>query len=147
MGNLATKGTLALIVWLALACGGGEETPRATPAATTTAAASAETPSPPVDLEAAREEARTIFSTRCFTCHGPEGAGDGPGAAALMPKPRNFQDPGWQGSVSDEHIETIIQHGGAAVGRSPMMPPNPDLTGKPEVLAALRQHIRGLVSE
>jgi mono/diheme cytochrome c family protein len=90
------------------------------------------------------EEAKQIFATRCFTCHGPEGKGDGPGSAALEPKPRNFQDAAWQDSVTDEHIEKIIQYGGAAVGKSPTMPGNPDLMSKPEVVRALAAHVRGL---
>jgi hypothetical protein len=45
--------------------------------------------------------------------------------------------------VSDEHLERIITYGGGAVGRSPAMPPNPDLADKP-VVKGLRQHIRTL---
>ncbi len=30
------------------------------------------------------------FAKYCATCHGPKGAGDGPAARALNPKPRNF---------------------------------------------------------
>ncbi len=94
----------------------------------------------------ARGEAEAIFAARCATCHGPQGAGDGPTAAALTPPPRNFQDHTWQVSVSDEHIEKIILQGGAAVGLSPLMPPNPDLSGKPEVIAALRAYVRELAT-
>lgn len=92
----------------------------------------------------ARAEAQQIFSTRCFACHGPDGRGDGPASTGLTPKPANFRDGSWQGTVDDQHIERIIQFGGAAVGKSPAMPSNPDLTSKPEVVAALRAHIRGL---
>ena len=93
---------------------------------------------------AAQSEARTIFQTRCSPCHGAEGKGDGATARGLNPQPRNFQDPAWQTKVSDTDIERIIELGGAAVGRSPLMPPNPDLTAKPEVIKALRAQIRGL---
>jgi mono/diheme cytochrome c family protein len=92
----------------------------------------------------AQAEAEKIFSERCVTCHGANGAGDGPASASLVPKPRNFQDPAWQKSVSDEHIEQIVQYGGAAVGKSAAMPANPDLTSKPAVVAALRAHVRSL---
>jgi mono/diheme cytochrome c family protein len=78
----------------------------------------------------ARAEADQIFATRCTTCHGAGGDGTGPGAAALNPKPRNFGDPSWQSSVTDAHIEKIIQYGGGAVGKSPAMPPSPDLRAK-----------------
>jgi len=94
--------------------------------------------------ESAAARADEIFATRCATCHGPKGAGDGPGSKGLTPQPRNFQDPEWQAEVSDEHIRKIIQYGGAAVGRSPVMPGNPDLISKPEVLDALVAHIREL---
>jgi mono/diheme cytochrome c family protein len=92
----------------------------------------------------AAREAEQVFATRCFTCHGAKGEGDGPGSAALVPKPRNFTDPAWQTSVTDNHIAKIIQYGGAAVGKSPTMPGNPDLMGKPEVVAALVAHVRSL---
>ena len=92
----------------------------------------------------AKKEAEEIFSGRCTPCHGPEGRGDGPASAGLTPKPRNFGDRTWQKSVSNEHIENIIQYGGAAVGKSPAMPPNPDLVAKPAVIKALRAHIRTL---
>lgn len=95
------------------------------------------------DAEAAKKEAQEIFATRCTPCHGPNGAGDGPGSAGLTPPPRNFTDAAWQKSVDDNHIETIIKFGGMAVGKSPAMPPNPDLMAKPEVVSALRQVVRG----
>lgn len=95
------------------------------------------------DGDAAKKEAQEIFATRCTPCHGPSGAGDGPGSAGLTPPPRNFTDAAWQKSVTDQHIETIIKFGGMAVGKSPAMPPNPDLMAKPEVVSALRQVVRG----
>jgi mono/diheme cytochrome c family protein len=74
-----------------------------------------------------------LFKTRCVPCHGESGKGNGPGAAALNPKPRNYTDPTWQASVTDEQIKKTILYGGAAVGKSPNMPANPDLDGKPEL--------------
>lgn len=44
------------------------------------------------------ENGKVVYETRCAPCHGPEGMGDGPAAAALTPKPRNFRDAGfWNG--------------------------------------------------
>lgn len=106
------------------------------PAAATAASATGEAPS------AALVEARTVFANRCAVCHGATGRGDGVASAGLNPKPRDFGDAGWQASVTDEQIEKVIREGGAAVGKSPLMVPNPDL--KPEIVAALREHIRGL---
>ncbi len=86
--------------------------------------------------------AETIFKTRCSTCHGMEGKGNGPASITLNPKPRNYTDVAWQKSVTDDHILEIIVKGGAAVGKSPLMPPNPDLADKPEVVAALMHKVR-----
>ncbi|MEK6598570.1 MAG: cytochrome C oxidase subunit IV family protein, partial [Gemmatimonadota bacterium] len=38
-------------------------------------------------------DAAASFAMICSSCHGQTGAGDGPGAAALTPKPANFTDP------------------------------------------------------
>jgi mono/diheme cytochrome c family protein len=142
----------ALAAGLALACGPGSD--ETSPSAAEPTGEPAAQPAPPAQMapaaaagaaaDAARAEAEQIFATRCFTCHGVSGAGNGPASAGLTPPPRNFQDPAWQDSVSDEHIRQIIQYGGAAVGKSPAMPANPDLMSKPEVVDALRRHIRNL---
>lgn len=76
---------------------------------------------------------RDMFKTRCGPCHGESGHGDGPAAAALTPKPRNYTDGAWQKSVKDEDIKKTVLYGGAAVGKSAAMPANPDLDGKPEL--------------
>ena len=91
---------------------------------------------------AATKEAAEIYTARCALCHGASGKGDGAAAAALNPKPRDYSDPAWQGSVTDEEIEKIIVAGGTAVGKSVMMPANPDLESKPDVVKALRASIR-----
>jgi len=130
---------------LLLGCGGEETGGAASPPPARGTQTAARAPAAP-QLSAAAEAAQ-IFTTRCVTCHGVKGAGDGPGSASLTPPPRNFQDPAWQAEVDDAHIANIIQFGGAAVGRSLTMPGNPDLTGKPEVVEALVVLIRNLKSE
>lgn len=92
---------------------------------------------------AAAAKAKEVFDTRCVPCHGPQGKGDGPASPSLQPPPRNFSDPAWQASVEDSYLETIIKMGGAAVGKSPTMPSNPDLND-PAVLTALKDHVRSL---
>lgn len=84
--------------------------------------------------------AKTIFAQRCVPCHGATGTGDGPASASLDPKPRNYTDAAWQASVDDAYLEKIIKFGGAAVGKSPAMPNNPDLP--PEVITALKDVVR-----
>ena len=89
-------------------------------------------------------QAKAKFDVLCSTCHGKTGAGDGPGSKGLTPPPRNLQESEWQMSVNDTHIEYIIIGGGGAVGKSIAMPSNPDLRGKPGVVAARCTIIRGL---
>jgi mono/diheme cytochrome c family protein len=108
-------------------------------------------PSPTAQAEpgkpsaASMEEAKNIYQMRCAICHGPSGKGDGPGAAALDPKPRNYTDKEWQKTVTDDELRQVIVKGGAALQKSPVMPPNPDLQQKPQVLDALIAMIRGFV--
>jgi mono/diheme cytochrome c family protein len=136
----AYPATCAALVLLA-ACGGKEAAAPAPAPVAAPAPAAAPAAEPTQDPTA---EAKQIFATRCTPCHGPEGKGDGPASKGLTPPPRNFSDATWQQSVTDDHIEKIIQYGGAAVGKSPAMPANPDLPSKPAVVTALRTHVRSL---
>jgi hypothetical protein len=90
-----------------------------------------------------QERAASYFAQKCALCHGEHGAGDGPGSAGLNPKPRAFSDPTWQASVTNAQIERIIVQGGTAVGKSPSMPPNPDIEDDPQIVADLRDIVRG----
>lgn len=129
--------TMFLLATLLAACGGPEgATPKSSSTAPKPVAASTSSPM-------AAKEAQVLFDSLCFTCHGTSGHGDGPGAAALNPKPRSFAEIAWQDSVTDEHIEKVIVYGGAAIGKSPMMPAQPQLKGKAEVLQALTKIVRG----
>jgi mono/diheme cytochrome c family protein len=116
--------------------GPAEQKPAQAPVATAAPTAA------PAAVPAGSAEARKVFKSRCIVCHGQSGQGDGPGAAALTPKPRNYTDAEWQKSVADEELHKIILLGGAAVGKSPNMPANPDLKSKPEVIDGLVAIVR-----
>ncbi len=62
------------------------------------------------------------FNQICASCHGPQGHGDGPAAAALNPKPRDLGDAKYVSTLTDEHMFKTDKEGGAAVGKSPLMP-------------------------
>lgn len=131
---------VVVAAWSIAACSKGAPKGEPTPAAQPAAPAPTETkPAAPYVSE---EKARKEFVTRCVSCHGMEGKGDGPGAAALNPKPRNYTDKEWQKTVTDEQIGNTIMYGGAAVGKSPIMPAHPDLQSKPEMVAALVKVVR-----
>src|SRR5258705_5157704 len=48
---------------------------------------------PPPELIA---KGKPLFAVNCASCHGNQGFGDGPAAAALNPKPRNFHEGYWK---------------------------------------------------
>lgn len=87
-------------------------------------------------------EARQIFKTVCATCHGEDGTGNTPAGKNLNPPPRNYTDKAWQASVTDDQLKATILGGGAAVGKSPAMPAQPQLKDKPEVVNELVRIIR-----
>jgi mono/diheme cytochrome c family protein len=95
---------------------------------------------PPEDVAA------QIYGERCILCHGKEGRGDGTTAAALDPKPRNFADHAWQVATPDDELRKVIATGGAANGKSPLMPPNTDVASDPEVLEAMVKRVRSFDS-
>jgi cbb3-type cytochrome c oxidase subunit III len=76
-----------------------------------------------------------VYEANCLTCHGQNGAGDGPAGAGLQPPPANFTDaewkyggdlasltktinegvPGtamiaWKGTLTDAEIEAVAKH-------------------------------------
>ncbi len=89
-------------------------------------------------------EVGEVWVTRCATCHGLQGRGDGTSAGILATPPRDLANPHWQGSVTDEHIARIIVEGSGAVGLSQTMPANPDLGLRPGLVGALVGLVREL---
>jgi high-affinity iron transporter len=51
---------------------------------------------------------KELYEMRCSACHGSEGKGDGPAAAAITPPPRNFRDPAfWNGRTTRQLVLTV----------------------------------------
>jgi hypothetical protein len=88
--------------------------------------------------------ATALYNSRCILCHGKSGAGDGPSAAGLPTKPRRFSDNTWQSSVDDDAIAAVILGGGSVRKLSILMPANPDLKDKPDVVKGLVAFVRSL---
>lgn len=76
--------------------------------------------------------ATALWRVSCASCHGVEGAGNGPAAPSAMP---DLRDPTWQRSRTDEQISSVIR-----LGRPPM--PAFGDTLAPEGITALVQHVR-----
>lgn len=67
---------------------------------------------------------KTLFTTNCASCHGAEGFGDGPAAAALNPKPRNFHEGYWKFGGGLARVVRTITEGspGTAMAAFPGLP-------------------------
>lgn len=69
------------------------------------------------------QKGNDLYERNCAVCHGDSGKGDGPGGAALTPKPRDLTDKASMSSLDDTKLHEAIEKGGPAVGKSPLMPP------------------------
>ena len=61
--------------------------------------------------EASLALGETVVQARCVLCHGESGKGDGPGGAALNPKPRDWTDHAIMGTKTDEQLYDVIYNG------------------------------------
>src|SRR5262245_33457885 len=119
------------------ACGSADGQASAKPATTQSATKSGASPAKAVSIDHGRD----LYKVNCAPCHGDQGKGDGPAAAAYNPKPRNHTDAAYMSKLTDEDIAKVIQYGGAIKGM-PMMPSNPALKGAD--LAAVVAYTRSL---
>ena len=56
-------------------------------------------------------QGQAVYQTRCAPCHGVGGGGDGPAAAAIEPKPRNFRDPAFWNGRTREQLRLAVEQG------------------------------------
>ncbi|MEK7468606.1 MAG: c-type cytochrome [Planctomycetota bacterium] len=68
------------------------------------------------------EAGKALYTVQCASCHGEGGAGDGPAAAALWPRPRDHTDASYMNARTDDDLFQAIRGGGPEVGRSKLMP-------------------------
>ena len=101
-------------------------------------------PEKPAFGEDDMEQAKALFMDRCVRCHGRHGDGRGQLASHLSPRPTDLTNPYWFRETNQKKLKRVIIGGGGAIGKSVLMPANPDLRNKPKVLAALIQYIVAL---
>jgi cytochrome c oxidase cbb3-type subunit 3 len=73
-------------------------------------------------LADARGRGRKVFQHYCQICHGESGKGDGFNSSRLTPAPRDFTQPSFWKSTTDERVHFAIGQGGPSVGKSVLMP-------------------------
>lgn len=137
--RIASIAVAAVVATLGLACQEEQAVHHTRPKQTTPATAAPATQAPVAEVS---EESLKLFKSRCAVCHGEQGNGNGPGAAALNPKPRDYTNKEWQAKVTDDQIRSVIVMGGAALGKSPIMPASPDLQAKEDVVNGLVKIVR-----
>jgi mono/diheme cytochrome c family protein len=71
------------------------------------------------DLGAAKQD----YATFCVKCHAASGRGDGPTAATLNIRPRDFTECDRMAKITDDVMFKAIKDGGEAAGLSKDMPP------------------------
>jgi mono/diheme cytochrome c family protein len=75
----------------------------------------------PEFANASIDRGNTLYKEYCAQCHGFTGKGDGPAASGLDPKPAIHANIPFE-KLPMEYLYNVINHGGAAVGKSPNMP-------------------------
>jgi mono/diheme cytochrome c family protein len=81
-----------------------------------------------------------IYAKNCAMCHGEEGGGDGPAAAAMDPRPTDLTDAERMSALSDEALLEAISNGkGSMPGYGSML--------KAEELKALAEFVRKMSAE
>lgn len=159
---------LGTMLWLC-ACGSGEEpaapaapsapaaptqSQPATPSPAAPAAAPQPAPAQPASAPVAGEggslrgdadKGAGLYVQYCATCHGQSGKGDGPVGVTLNPRPADHTNAEYIGTLSDERLYLVIEKGGMAVGKSPLMAAWAGVL-KPEDIRDLVAYIRRLSS-
>jgi mono/diheme cytochrome c family protein len=72
-----------------------------------------------------------LYAERCGGCHGDTGGGDGPAAAALVPRPKNFHE---LAGKSLDDLRAIVKKGKPGT----MLPPFAGVLSDPEIDAVTR---------
>jgi len=67
----------------------------------------------------AADDGKAVYEIRCAPCHGSAGTGDGPAAAALVPKPRNFRDAAFWRGRSRASLKLTVEQGRPGTMMSP----------------------------
>jgi mono/diheme cytochrome c family protein len=79
------------------------------------------------------DRGKKIYEDKCVICHGRDGKGNGPAAAAFNPRPADFNSPEFWQRMNDEKIANIVTKGHG-------MMPSFDLT--PDQIKAIIDYLK-----
>lgn len=74
------------------------------------------------DMAAEAAKGKKVYRSTCLICHGPRGEGNGPGGAALNPKPANFTTKEFQSQTDGEIFWKLSNGRGAMVAFKESIP-------------------------
>jgi high-affinity iron transporter len=106
--------SFVLVNAFVVGCGGGEKASTGESATTTTGSgetAATTEAGTPAGGDAEMAQGATLYAEKCALCHGATGHGDGVGAAALDPKPRNHTDGTYMNAQTNEQLHLVIKNG------------------------------------
>lgn len=86
------------------------------------AAKAMKSPLPMTAANLAKGKAIYLGKGTCFTCHGPEGKGDGVVGQALVPSPRNFTNPEFAKIRTPGEMFWVVKHGSPGTGMVGLVP-------------------------
>lgn len=92
----------------------------------------------------AADDGAAVYKKLCFKCHGDQGKGDGPAAKLLKNQSMgDLSSKAEMSKISDPDLVKIIAEGGAAVGKSKVMPAHKDKLTEGEIKAVVA-HVKTL---
>ena len=111
LGVLLTASFAVVLTASAVRAAEKDPAQRRVPADQLAAAQALKNPVPATPASIAKGKELFNGKGACFTCHGPEGKGDGVVGQALNPSPRNFHNAAFWKNRTDGELMWVLQHG------------------------------------
>lgn len=84
-------------------------------------------------IAADAQAGKALYDEHCLKCHGEKGKGDGASAKKLKMKMMDYSNAAEMGKVSDAELAKVTTEGGAAAGKSKLMPAYKDKLNQQQI--------------